>query len=660
MRAEAAPRPAAGTADTADTADGTGDGAAPWAAGTARFQAAVRHGAAGHGVDPAGVSVRALGARDELAAAGPGAAIAPDAVVHLYGHQAVVGPFPAGRGRTSGCPRCLVRRWQSVRPGPLRDALELGSGTTATGEWPLPLPFVTDAVAALVAAARQRAARDGGRYPSVHLVDLETLRVDRAPLVADPECPSCGVRTEDTARAARIAVDSAPKADPAGFRLRPVDAYELSLEAFVNPVTGMLGPSVAPDLVSASTASTVGAFTLRSGSYLRESYWGGHTGGYRRSVRVGLLEGMERFAGMRPRGRRTTVVASLDELGADALDPRACGVYSDAFYAGQDVTEPFAPDVRRPWVWGWSLRDERPLLVPEVTAYYHAPGGLRQRFVQESSNGRASGGAAAEAVYYGLMEVVERDAFLVGWYGRARLPEIDPYTSRDPATVHMVQRLEMYGYRARFFDNRISFPVPVVTAVAQRIDGGTGTLCFGAGASWDPEAALGAGLCEIATDAVNLRARTVRDRARLTALAQDFDQVRVLHDHPLVYGLPAMARHADFLLAGRDPADRLPVSALTPAHRPAADLREDLAAAVAAVTARGFDVVVVDQTMPAQAALGLHTVAVIVPGLVPIDFGWSRQRALRMPRVRTALREAGLLDRDLAEADLNPAPHPFP
>ena len=50
----------------------------------------------------------------------------------------------------------------------------------------------------------------------------------------------------------------------------------------------------------------------------------------------------------------------------------------------------------------------------------------------------------------------------------------------------------------------------------------------------------------------------------------------------------------------------------------------------------------------------------LVPGLLPIDFGWTRQRALHMPRMRTALREAGLREADLMAADLNPAPHPFP
>ncbi|WP_086806258.1 TOMM precursor leader peptide-binding protein [Streptomyces murinus] len=627
--------------------------AGPWDAVCAALTAAL---AGRPGTPP--VTVTPLGVRDELAVDAD--EFTRDAVpVGLYGHHALVGPVPADGA--PGCPRCLARRWQAVRAGYLRDALERGTGPRATGTPPWLAGFTVDALAALVTAVAR--GDRGGRHPWVWLLDLETLRVSRIALVPDGECPCCGTRPDDTAEGARITLDPGAKHDPADFRARPLAAYDLVPQAFVNPVTGALGPSFAPDLASASTSSVIGAFTTRSGDYLRECYWGGHTDSYGTSVRVGVLEGLERFAGMRARAKRTVLRATLDDLGDLAVDPRVTGLYSDAFHATAPEVPRFAPDRPVDWVWGWSLRDDRPVLVPEVVAYYHAPGGIRRRFVQESSNGCASGGSLTEAVYHGLMETVERDAFLLAWFGRLRLPEIDPASSTRAATRAMVDRLAMYGYRARFFDTRVTFPVPVVTAVAERVDGGPGLLCFGAGASLDPEAALAGGLCEIATDSVNLRRRTARDEPRLRRMAGDFGQVQVLHDHPLLYGLPEMGRHTDFLLRGRDDAERVPLASLATgkgALLPAADLRTDVEACVGAVTAHGFDVVVVDQTSPEQRELGLHTVKVLVPGLLPIDFGTSRQRAPLMPRMRTALREAGLRDDDLAPADLNPAPHPFP
>ena len=601
------------------------------------------HGVPVHGVPVHGVPVHGAPVQGAPVQGAPGRSVP----VHVYGSQAVVGPATG-----SPCPTCLARRWQAVRPGWLRDALELGGATTPTGTPPW-TPFAADAVAALAALLAAKPHTD----PAPLLVlDLDTLRVTPAALLADSQCPACGTAVDDTAELARVAPVPAPKRAPDDFRVRDLDDYDLPLTALVDPTAGMLGAGVVPDLVSTTTSSVTGLFTLRSGSYLRETYWGGHTGDYRRSFRVGVLEGLERFAGMRPRAKRTRVVASLDALGDTALDPRVCGLYTDEFHAAEPTVRPFTPDREIPWVWGWSLRDDRPVLVPEVLTYYSAPGGLAERFVQESSNGCASGGCLTEAILFGLLEVVERDAFLLSWYGKAALPEIDPASVTRRGSRALVDRLAMIGYTARFFDTRLTFDVPVVTAVAVRTDGGTGALCFGAGASLDPEEALAAGLSEIATDAANLPRRTARDGARLRALAADFDRVLTLHDHPLLYGLPEMRPYADFLLD--PPRASVPLADLRVPL--GADLDADLDRCVRQVTDRGFDVIAVEQTGPEQAALGLATASVLVPGLVPIDFGLRRQRVLSMPRLRTAFREAGRAERDLTDADLNPAPHPFP
>ncbi len=90
------------------------------------------------------------------------------------------------------------------------------------------------------------------------------------------------------------------------------------------------------------------------------------------------------------------------------------------------------------------------------------------------------------------------------------------------------------------------------------------------------------------------------------------------------------------------------------------DLRDDVEYIVDLLVAAGHDVIVVDQTSPEQRAVGLRTACVIVPGLVPIDFGWQRQRVLHMPRLRYALQRAGYRDTELPVDEINFVPHPFP
>jgi len=56
----------------------------------------------------------------------------------------------------------------------------------------------------------------------------------------------------------------------------------------------------------------------------------------------------------------------------------------------------------------------------------------------------------------------------------------------------------------------------------------------------------------------------------------------------------------------------------------------------------------------------VFTLGYLAVVLVPIDFGWARQRAPRVPRMVTALREAGLRETDLTAEELHMVPHPFP
>jgi ribosomal protein S12 methylthiotransferase accessory factor len=298
--------------------------------------------------------------------------------------------------------------------------------------------------------------------------------------------------------------------------------------------------------------------------------------------------------------------------------------------------------------------------VPARLVYYSA-GTPADDFVFECSNGCAIGSCLEEAVLFGLLELVERDSFLLGWYGNAPLPAIDLGSCDSPELRAMTDRAALCGYDVHVFDNRIDLPVPVATGLAVRRDGGPGTFAFAAGAALDPMTAVESAVAEILTYLPHLPRQVAERPAELAAMAEDFDLVRRLPDHAALFGLPRMRAHLGSYL--EPPAVRTFAETYAdwPQRRPAgADLREDLAWLTGELAAAGHDVIVVDQTTPEQRALGLSTVCAIVPGLLPIDFGWARQRALTMPRLRTAQRRAGMRPDDLPETALRVVPHPFP
>ncbi|GAA1403916.1 TOMM precursor leader peptide-binding protein [Catellatospora coxensis] len=615
---------------------------------------------------PVSTYTATLGETDLMGAAPDlGGLTGPVLPVYVYQRAVVVGPLNELPAPAQPCLVCLARRWQSLRSEEERDVLEHGGRMQGVA----PSPFLTDLalravgdLAGWLAQADPGSVRDDNGYPFVYEIRLDTLQVTRHPLVAEPGCPLCGDDVVDSAEAAVIELQSRPKAHPDDFRLRSVHDYGLSVEAFANPVCGMLGTAAMPAYDSTTTAPVTGYTRVRGMWSLNEFFWSGHADTYDDSALLGVLEGLERYAGLSPRGKGEPLLSSLRELGdTPALDPRDCGVYIDEYYQN---TSPhyhqFTDDLKVPWVWGYSLRDKRSILVPERLVYYMGrhPG---TNFVQECSNGCATGSCLEEAIFYGMLELIERDAFLLAWYGKARLPEIDPGSCRSVGTRQMIDRMRLVGYDVRLFDTRIDLQMPVVTGVAVRRDGGLGRLCFAAGSSPDPEDAVRAALCEIASYVPNFDHRVEDALEDTRASVTDYRKITELKHHALLFGLPEMAHHADFLLADPQPKPIGEIYAGWERDRPRnADLRDDVRYGVDLLAAAGHDVIVVDQTSPEQRQLGLRTACVIVPGLIPIDFGWQRQRVLHMPRLRTAFRRAGWRDTDLAISEINFVPHPFP
>jgi ribosomal protein S12 methylthiotransferase accessory factor len=87
-------------------------------------------------------------------------------------------------------------------------------------------------------------------------------------------------------------------------------------------------------------------------------------------------------------------------------------------------------------------------------------------------------------------------------------------------------------------------------------------------------------------------------------------------------------------------------------------VEEELQAVLARLGQRGYQVIVVDCTVPLLRELSLYAVKVLIPGLQPLNAG-HRYAVLGGRRVYEAPRLMGLAQRDRRLAELNPWPHPF-
>jgi ribosomal protein S12 methylthiotransferase accessory factor len=384
----------------------------------------------------------------------------------------------------------------------------------------------------------------------------------------------------------------------------------------------------------------------------------GRTLSYAVSEMTAILEGLERYCGMEPRGKRTVIHDSYNNLKDSALDPTRIGVHSKENYAQHDFPfQPFNPDRSIDWVWGHSFLQERPILVPELLSYYSL--GCGHGFVYETSNGCALGGSLEEAIFYGIMEVVERDSFLLTWYAQLPLTRLDPYSANDKELEQMIDRARAAaGYDIHLFNATMEHGIPSVWALAKnRKQKGLNIICA-AGAHLDPVRAVKSAVFELAGMMLTLDDKLEENRDEVEKMLQDSSLVRKMDDHGMLYGLPQAEERLQFLLDDDRPMRTFAEEYGEKVNHP--DLTEDLQEILQEFRRLQLEVIVVDQTTPEIARNGLHCVKVLIPGMLPMTFGHHLTRITGLERILRVPMELGYAERPLNFEQLNPHPHPFP
>ncbi|MEW2416512.1 TOMM precursor leader peptide-binding protein [Streptomyces sp. NPDC046866] len=479
-------------------------------------------------------------------------------------------------------------------------------------------------------------------------------------------CPVCRPLPDDSPAAAALTAAPRPLPDPSVLR-GPNDRTaadrlreELHDERF-GPVRRLFRTE--DSAFALTTAWVTDGRLLDDGGY-------GRSADFASSERVALFEGVERLAGMRPMGRRTSLRASFAALGPEAaVDPARLGLPDPAHHGHPaSRTVPYHPDLELDWVYGWSLTAGRARAVPEHVAYWDVPEegpGRRARVVYESSNGCGLGNSPEEAALYGLFEVAERDAFLMAWYARTPLPGV-AVPADDPLVTALAARAGLLGYRLSLLDATNDLGIPAVISLC-RYEGGhpdAPRAFLAAGAHHDPRAAIRSAVAEVVTNVQDAAHRPAgpggaRDPERLRPMLERPELVVDLDDHVGLNALPQAQPRLEFLFAD---TPRAPWQERWPgAPAPVADLTRLLAQTVERLAAEGLEVVVVTQDEAGvRDRLGLHCAKVVVPGTLPMTFGHVNRRTLGLPRLLEVPHRLGRTARPLRHDELALYPHPFP
>lgn len=354
-----------------------------------------------------------------------------------------------------------------------------------------------------------------------------------------------------------------------------------------------------------------------------------------------LAEACERSACAAPKELYFARCAELEH----ALSPERILAYSDAQYRRVGFPfAPFDPDGRYAWVDGEDHVTGKRVAVLADFVYYgsamvHAADGMKP-YTTANTSGVAAFPTSEGALERAVLELVERHAFMAVWLHGITTPAIE-IGSMPTSIQQRIGALRNAGFTVVIKD--FSFVgVPVVFVFAQSLE--RTMTRVGACAAYEPEAALDHALAEVESGiTVQLG---MKSKSPMLPAA-----VRTPADHALLYAAPKYFKVADRLAIFDE---------TTTLHRVGAGCVGDWQSLCDFLATHGLAILKfqladgVCQT-GLRATPSLAVTRAIIPGLIPISFGYDTEPLAASPLAMPASPRG----RDVTDMTRPLFPHPF-
>lgn len=331
-------------------------------------------------------------------------------------------------------------------------------------------------------------------------------------------------------------------------------------------------------------------------------------------------------------GDEPLVRASFASLGKAAVHPASLLLASDEQYelreswnlrhGGYDwLPERFDEHAEVEWVEAFSPDGSDRAYVTAAQAYIgYSEAGAAGTYAFADSNGCAAGRTLEDAAVSAFLELVERDATALWWYGRHRRPAV-PLDGVAGAPA-IVAWLGGRGRTCHLLDLTPDFGIAVRAAISAGEHGGT--VAIGVAAHFDPHRAGTAAMTEMMQTLYSLDLRRAMP-------AEAGDPFQFWLDTVSYEAMPHLVP-AGPMASGADGAGPMPAT---------------LEQCVRLCRDRGLRLLMIDMT---RAGLDVPVVRVIVPGLRPLSARFAAGRLFDVPV------QLGWCGRPRTIAELNDVP----
>ncbi len=342
------------------------------------------------------------------------------------------------------------------------------------------------------------------------------------------------------------------------------------------------------------------------------------------------------------------IFGSYRELMPKALSPGLFEVFTQQQYRSKGFPcQPFTDDSRINWYSGTNMKTGSEVLLPASLVYcpYTIDRKSGEALISENiSTGLAAHCSYEEAAINAILEVVERDSFMLHWLASRSPAKID-LQSLGPAHRDLLDRFRKYGYEITLLNTTPATGIPTVIGVMRGRYSGTVPFLVAASTHLDPSEAITKCLEEFAL--IERYAKRVMLTADQWDPGDDFELVNQLMDHVRLWLDPEVIPAADFLTASGGSVRLDALKAIG-----GIDPGESLADLLDRIHQEGYEVYMADVTTEDIRPLGLYVLRAVIPGYIPLNKSYQC-RPLGNKRLLAYLQQQDI------DPKINPYPHPF-
>lgn len=195
---------------------------------------------------------------------------------------------------------------------------------------------------------------------------------------------------------------------------------------------------------------------------------------------------------------------------------------------------PFNPEKRElNWVKAVNIKNDKDYLVPANAVFHPYTTSNGINLFKSNTNGLASGNKIEEAVFHGITEVIERDAWSLFEIKRKNASEIDPETINNPIIRELLDKFKKAGIDVKIVNLTSDVEAATIAAVSDdMVLKDPALLTLGVGTHLDPEIAVMRALTEVAQSRATQIHGTREDTTRAVFMRKaGYERMKRINKH---------------------------------------------------------------------------------------------------------------------------------